>query len=161
MSTNQQISIIIAEIQEELVPIHHFRSQIAQLSEETINESLTELEIRGIASILHDFYNAIERIFRRIAHSIDKDVPMGENWHKQLLDRMVIAIPAIRISVISKKLRDELHEYLRFRHLFRNIYGHELKISKIEHFIKDFDKISTDFVVEIQDFLEWLNNLSK
>ncbi|MHA1522648.1 MAG: hypothetical protein ACTSRK_20975 [Promethearchaeota archaeon] len=73
--------------------------------------------------MLHDFYNAIERIFRRIAQSIDKDVPIGENWPKQLLDRMVIDIPAIRISVISKKLRDELHEYLRFRHIFRNIYA--------------------------------------
>jgi len=36
------------------------------------------VEIRAAASILHDFYSGVEKIFERIAINIDKSLPKGE-----------------------------------------------------------------------------------
>jgi len=68
-----------------------------------------------------------KKIFSQIAIKIDQDLPAGEGWHIQLLKRMTIPIEGIRPQVIDEKLENDLEEYLRFRHLFRNIYGFELK----------------------------------
>ncbi|MGB9887889.1 MAG: hypothetical protein ACPLRW_12990, partial [Moorellales bacterium] len=49
--------------------------------------------------------------------------PETLRWHKQLLNRMTLEVPEVRPPVISKDLARTLDEYLRFRHVFRNVYG--------------------------------------
>ena len=85
------------------------------------------LYIRAAGSILHDFYSGVEKIFERIALFIDKGLPKGEDWHTQLLIQMSKPIKGIREEVIGGDLLQGLKEYLRFRHLFRHIYGFELE----------------------------------
>ncbi|MBI2265735.1 MAG: hypothetical protein HYU64_11260, partial [Armatimonadetes bacterium] len=87
----------------------------------------SSLEVRAAGSILHDFYSGIEKIFRRISSNLDGDMPSGEDWHLELLERMSLAVEGLRPSVISEGAKSKLSEFLRFRHLFRNIYGFELK----------------------------------
>jgi len=86
---------------------------------------------RAAGSILHDFYTGIEKIFCNIANKIDKGLPEGENWHIELLKNMAEPKDK-RPQVISLELMEELKEYLGFRHLFRNIYGAQLKWDKLE-----------------------------
>jgi len=92
-----------------------------------------EIKKRLFASILDDFYLATEKIFKTIARDIDEKLPEGQEWHKQLLRQMSIKIAKTRPSVIDKKLFHQLEEYLRFRHLVRNIYGFQLEIDRFEH----------------------------
>lgn len=92
-----------------------------------IGEEPTFIEVRAAASILHDFYSGIEKIFERIALSIDKHIPESENWHIELLSQMAKPFMSTREPVISENLFEKLQEYLKFRHLFRHIYGFELK----------------------------------
>ncbi|MHB1336934.1 MAG: ribonuclease toxin HepT-like protein [Candidatus Humimicrobiaceae bacterium] len=84
------------------------------------------IEIRAAGSILHDFYCAVEKIFKRITIYINNDFPDGEDWHTELLLQMTRPIEKTHKAVISRELLEKLKEYLRFRHLFRNIYGFEL-----------------------------------
>lgn len=60
-------------------------SNLERLSKET-NELLSRskekknsVEVRAAGSIIHDFYNGIEKIFERIATVIDGHVPFGMN----------------------------------------------------------------------------------
>lgn len=87
---------------------------------------------RILGSIRHDFYNCCERIFRRISTEINGGFEQRETWHKELLYRMTIEIKGLRPEVISEDLAAELDDYLSFRHLFRNIYGFELKGERLE-----------------------------
>lgn len=48
----------------------------------------TFINTRVAGSILHDFYSGVEKIFERIAISVDKELPKGENWHIELLLQM-------------------------------------------------------------------------
>ncbi len=111
---------------------------------------------RAKGSILHDFYNACERIFEIIAREIDGGVIHGNKWHKRLLYQMTKSSFKERPQVISTKLAAELEEYLAFRHLFRNIYGFELEGDRLSRLVEKFDKISNLFVTEIKSFIKKL-----
>lgn len=117
------------------------------------------LETRAAGSILHDFYSGIEKIFRRIASRIDRDVPLGEEWHTELLKRMVLPIDHIRPHVISEKLKEQLGEYLRFRHLFRNIYGFELRWERCKALGMSMTEVLEIFKGEIKDFFRFIDSL--
>lgn len=89
------------------------------------------LEVRGAASVLHDFYNGLESIFTRIAVQVDRNMPEGPHWHVDLLRRMTRATPGLRPALLDEDLAEELEEFLRFRHLFRHTYGFRLRWERI------------------------------
>jgi len=110
-------------------------------------------EIRATASILHDFYSGIEKIFEKIALTIDNSLPSGEEWHIELLSQMAKPFSKIRGPVISEDLFKKLKEYLKFRHLFRHIYGFELKWEKIKILCEEMSEVLNKFIEEIDKFL--------
>jgi hypothetical protein len=44
---------------------------------------------------------------------------------------MATPVEAVRPALIDESLRRELTEYLRFRHLVRNLYGFELEAARV------------------------------
>ncbi len=69
---------------------------------------------------------------------------------------MAIPIKGVRPRVISDELAADLDEYLAFRHLFRNIYGFELKGDRIDRLSEKFDSVSKIFAQEIRKILRYL-----
>ena len=80
-----------------------------------------------MASVLHDFYSGVERVFERIAVELDGELPRGGDWQSQLLNRMEEEVEGVRPRVLTSDLAERLRPFLRFRHLFRNIYGGQLR----------------------------------
>lgn len=141
---------IISLIQAEL-------SDIDKLSRE-LKECAGDNQIirRAKGSILHDFYNACERIFETIAREINGGVPLSGQWHKKLLYQMTLPIKGIRPAVISAKLAARLDEFLAFRHLFRNIYGFELEGERLTQLADKFPETVELFQTEIAEFIKKL-----
>ncbi|GBE00510.1 hypothetical protein BMS3Abin07_02561 [bacterium BMS3Abin07] len=133
-------------------------SNIIELRKEmkTIMPEKSKIFMRSKGSILHDFYNGCERIFKKIAMEINGGYEESEKWHKSLLYKMTIPIKGVRPPVLSEELAAELDEYLSFRHVFRNIYGFELKGERIAYLSKKFDKVVPKFIEEIKSFLAFL-----
>jgi hypothetical protein len=143
---------ISAEIEKELDNLDELRKEMRGIkSEQSI------ILRRSMGSILHDFYNCCERIFKKIAIDIDGGYEDTEKWHKALLFKMTIPIKGLRPFVVSEELAAELDDYLSFRHVFRNIYGFELKGKRIDYLSKNFDKVADRFIKEIRAFLTFLN----
>lgn len=69
---------------------------------------------------------------------------------------MTIPIKEIRPAVITEDLAAELDEYLSFRHVFRNIYGFELKGERIIYLVGKFDATADKFITQIKKFLSIL-----
>lgn len=82
-----------------------------------------DLYLDAVALNLHDFYTGLERVFHHIAATLDEVVPESRDWHQELLRQMAEERPQIRPAVISEETRESLDEYLRFRHVVRNIYA--------------------------------------
>lgn len=89
-------------------------------------------DLRGLGSILHDFYTSIEDILEVISGEVNGTVLESLDWHKRLLSNMSIPIPELRPAVISESLMWKLSEYLRFRHIFRNVYGYLLDWKRLK-----------------------------
>ena len=129
-------------------------SVIKELEKELLSYKNKKEAKRAKASVLHDFYNACERIFKWIAKDINGDFsPLG-GWHKELLFKMTIEIKNRRPAVISEELAADLNEFLQFRHLFRNIYGFELKSDLLDRLVDKFFPVSEEFIKQIEKFLK-------
>ena len=100
-----------------------------------------------IATDLADVYRGIENIFLRIAREVDRHVPTGSRWHKNLLAQMTEKRPE-RPPVISENTSLQLEALLEFRHKVNNIYGRELRYEKTIPHAKSigelFAKVSQD-----------------
>jgi hypothetical protein len=108
---------------------------------------------RVLGSVLHDFYTCCERVFKRVSSEINGGHYEGDAWHKELLYRMTIAIPGVRPALVSQELAAELDEYLAFRHVFRNIYGFELKGERVVRLAHGLERVSVRFEQEVGAFL--------
>lgn len=115
--------------------------------------------LRAGGSILHDFYTGIEKIFESIAKEVDNRIPMGEEWHSELLRQMTLDIPGLRPPVITASTEKKLREYLGFRHLFRKRYGFELDWQKLKKLLLGLPQIRTHLEKEIGKFFESLDSI--
>ena len=87
-----------------------------------------DLYIDSAALNLHDFYAGLERIFHQIATTVDGNLPTGREWHRALLQQMQTDLPDLRPPVLSAEARQAVDEFLRFRHVVRNIYAFQFAI---------------------------------
>ena len=114
---------------------------------EVVPIDVTEFIENTIATDLADIYMGIERIFERIGRDVDRHVPRGSQWHKNLLAQMAEKRPE-RPPVISENTRRELEELLKFRHTVTNIYGKELRYEMTIPHAKSihelFERVSED-----------------
>ena len=141
---------LAAEIEEELGSLELLREQSAEVPK---GEDSFTLRARG--SILHDFYNGVERVFTRIAEELNGGLPQGDRWHQQLLKDMSLEIPGVRPAVIDARLANSLAEYLRFRHVFRNVYGFVLEAERMRPIEERLPVVLKAFREQVRAFLSW------
>ena len=153
MKNDETLILRIAqEIRTELSSLHKLSDEF-DAAPRAVEDSYAT---RARASILHDFYTGIERIFIRIAEELNGGVPRSEQWHRQLLTDMTFEIPGVRPFVVEKHLADSLLPFLRFRHLFRNLYGFILDPILISEIESDFKAVFDEFERQIEAFMSWM-----
>ncbi len=116
-----------------------------------------DLYIDSAALNLHDFYAGLERIFHQIAATVDGYLPAGQAWHRDLLQQMRTDLPDLRPPVLSAESRQAVDEFLRFRHVVRNVYAFQFDPESVERLVQlmpsAFQRAKTDLFA-FADFLE-------
>ena len=90
---------LAAEIESELATMAALAAEFASAPQED-----NSYAIRARGSMLHDFYNCVERVFLRIARELNGGVPRGEQWHRDLIDSMALEISGVRPAVVDRRL---------------------------------------------------------
>ena len=104
---------------------------------------LSELELAGVATYLHNFFNGIENILKRIFKSSNFELPTGPSWHIDLLNL------AVYHRIISNDLKNMLTRYLGFRHFFTHAYAIDLYADKLEELVENVISTYEHFKKEI------------
>jgi uncharacterized protein YutE (UPF0331/DUF86 family) len=105
--------------------------------------TLSQLEIAGVAALLHNFYNGIENILKQVFLKKSFLIPQGESWHRDLL------LAAGEKNIISEPLLNNLKPYLAFRHYFSHAYALELFPERMEPLVKDAVALFNEFKQQI------------
>lgn len=150
---------LCAELAQERANIEQLVSETVRVLEETADRELSSLEVRGMADLVHDFYTGIEKTLRRIAPVLNGGLPEGEFWHRQLLDSMAMDIPDLRPPVLADRTVRDLGEFLRFRHLFRNLYGFELEPDRVRDLASRVEALWKQVEQDLAAFDEFLTEL--
>lgn len=127
------------EIADQLTSLDRITAEAKLLMQRIVGEP-TGVEIRAAGSMVHDFYNGVERILERIAVRLGPGLPGGPGGHTLLLRGMESAVEGIRPAVLDHPLALRLLDYLRFRHLFRHTYGYELEWNKLRPLVQGLEE---------------------
>ncbi|MGC8971270.1 MAG: hypothetical protein ACP5K2_03580 [bacterium] len=157
MKNREEILSTIAEIDNLLKSLDIILNEAVEKRMEFSYRKPDRFSLRALGSLIHDFYTNIEDIFELISSDINGNkIPDSFDWHKRLLTRMSISIPNVRPSVISIELKNQLEEYLRFRHIFRNVYGYLLDWERMKPLFDNLENTYKSFRKEIEDFKRFL-----
>ena len=121
---------------------------ILELPEKERLPFLEFLQLAGVATIIHNFYNGIENILKLILNEKNIPLPKGGSWHKDLLEL------AEEKGIITKSTREQIGEYLSFRHFFSHAYALDLYAERLEPLVENIKKVYVYFKDEISDFLD-------
>ena len=114
----------------------------------------------SVALNLHDFYAGLERALRRIAAVVDGSVPDGPAWHRDLLRQMSVAVPKVRPRVLSAEVAGALDEYLRFRHVVRNVYAFQFDPERLGYLVRQLRPTFKQAEAELLAFADFLEALA-
>jgi hypothetical protein len=118
------------------------------------------LELRGMGDLVHDFYTGLERVFEKVSSEFDGGVPAGRAWHRDLLDTMALEIVRRRPALLRQETTRQLDEFLRFRHLFRNVYGYELQWSRIQPLLQEMPRAWREVSKDLEAFATFLERVA-
>jgi hypothetical protein len=149
------------DIDLELAYLRRLEGEVGQVQTEIVRDpARAALFYENLALKLHNFYTGCERIFRLVAAELNGALPEGFDWHKRLLERMG-AEREERPALLSPNTVQDLHEFLAFRHVVRNVYGFELDSVRVERLVVRYPQAWHQFEADVTRFVFWLRTLAE
>jgi uncharacterized protein YutE (UPF0331/DUF86 family) len=127
--------------------LENIQEVLNRLPSVTKLSSIKDLELAGVATLLHNFYNGIENIIKQVVTSKGVNIPQGASWHRDLLDL------ALKHQVINKTTWESLKRFLGFRHFFSHAYAFHLEADKMRPLVQAAPKLYVSIKKSIQMFL--------
>ncbi len=118
-----------------------------------------DLYIDSASLNLHDVYSGFERVFKQIASIVDGNVPTGPEWHRELLAQMGLDLPKVRPPVLTSDSIERLDEYLRFRHVVRNVYTFSFDPERIRRLVEELESAFEQIRQELLAFANFLEKV--
>lgn len=118
-----------------------------------------DLYIDAAALNLHGFYTGLERAFQQIAEIVDESIPASAEWHRALLEQMCIEFPGVRPAVLSSATCQSLSEFMRFRHVVRNVYAYNLNPERVMQLVEECARLYSKIKVELSQFALFLEKI--
>lgn len=162
MNDKPGLLTLVAEVRGEMSSLSQLTQEIVRTwsRREEVADDERRTYLESTALKLHNFYTGCERLFEKIAGEVNGGVPKTPDWHLRLLRTMSLEIPEVRPRIVTAELADRLGEYLRFRHLVRNIYGFELEEGKLAPLVAEIEGVFHDLEQQLGQALDFLEGMA-
>jgi len=107
----------------------------------------TVAELAAIATFLHNTYNGLENVLKRILYHRNISLRNDATWHKDLLKQ------AVATGIISNNLHATLSDYLSFRHFFVHAYSFSLRWEELKPLTDRIDETVAEFKAAVISFI--------
>ncbi|TVR94506.1 MAG: hypothetical protein EA428_00315 [Spirochaetaceae bacterium] len=158
MSDSDRLRLLRAQLEDD----YQFIDESARRHTDTVVRARhaqdDEMATTAVAYLVHNVYTAFEGYFLRVAKHFENSLDDAA-WHKELIDRMKIAIPGIRPALITPDLVEPLDELRRFRHLFRNMYKSRLRKDRVNEVSEIASQVVQEFEQCHKTFADWIDTL--
>ncbi len=139
----------MADLKEKLeAEFESIEQALAALPQIESTSKLSQLELAGVAALLHNLYNGIENLLKQASLHLDVELPTGPTWHRDLLDL------ARQHEIVSEDAVQALKPYLAFRHFFSHAYALDLNPERMDPLASGaqdtYEKVRSD----LQRFVE-------
>ena len=123
-----------------------------------MEESKAQKSLIVIAYRLHSLYITFENIFRNVAAAFENHLDQ-DGWHRKLLKHMRLDLTPLRPAVIDAEAYDRLDELLRFRHVFRTMYGLDLDSLRLGVVLRKALELKNLYRPQLERFLQFLREM--
>lgn len=107
----------------------------------------TVAELAAIATFLHNTYNGVENILKRILYFKNVKLSADSAWHKDLLKT------ASGTGIISNNLHATLSDYLSFRHFFVHAYSFTLRWEELKPLADKIEETFAEFKAAVVSYI--------
>jgi hypothetical protein len=152
---NEKFLVLERSIQSDLEIVEQLYDA---LGSPDLEESEPQEVLIVVAYRLHNLYVAFENIFRNISTAFENHLDSA-SWHRQLLQRMRLDLTPLRPAVIDPEAYERLDEMLRFRHVFRTMYGSELDSLRLQVVLRKALELKGLYRPQMESFLGFLRGL--
>jgi hypothetical protein len=137
---NESYRALSGRIRLELEELDHLLQRVQKIWRRA-ESAPDDFLVDAAALNLHGFYAGVERLFASIASQVDRSLPTGEMWHRELLRQMAAEVHEVRPPVISSELLRQLDRYRGFRHVVRNVYAYRLDPRQVGPLVDDLESV--------------------
>ena len=151
---------VAARIREELCNLDRVVALVDEaLASHPVKPPPSVVVTHGVGGLLHDFYTGVENVFGQVSPHLNGEMPAGETWHAELLHSMALDLAGVRPPVISGASERSLAEYLRFRHVYRHMYGFRLDWARVRQLAAGVRPLWGGVRAEIDGFVAFLDEV--
>jgi uncharacterized protein YutE (UPF0331/DUF86 family) len=133
--------------QEVRIELDNIQSTLKNLDKALNRIERDVVELAAISAFLHNFYNGIEHILKRIIPRHSKNE--SQSWHKDLLRSAYTA------GIISEECLETLFAFLGFRHVFSHGYTFLLNETKLMALVEQVQPTFSIFTRDISNYTGW------
>ena len=151
-----QLASLGAVITEDLAAIERLNVELSQLIASLAAPEPEFRDMAAVAYVLHNVYCALESGFEQISRTFENHITDPAQWHRELLAKMFLEIPAVRPAVLPADLRGFLNDLRGFRHLFRHSYDFQLDPEKLSRLVRDWTAARPDLLAALTRFRDGL-----
>lgn len=141
-----------AHLERELTQLSRLLEDYAELLATPEAEAPDLFARTALSSVVQSFYQGIESVLQTVAKRVDGHMPAGSDWHRKLLEQMVVGRDQ-RPALISPATLGRLEPFLGFRHLARHTYPFLLEWGRMCHLVREMVPAYEQFRAEVEAFL--------
>jgi|JFJP01.1.fsa_nt_gi hypothetical protein len=158
MRTGDDIDRLIAELKLDRDAARELFETNARAKGRIDHGAVDQLDYMALGYTIHNLYGVIENACLRISKFFENGLP-SESWHRELLNRMLLEIPNIRPSFLTRDEFNLLDDLRAFRHVFRNLYNRPVDVDRLELIERKVPAVMAGFDAAVSRYESFLSNL--